>query len=57
MPVPQALPSLIADHDVVICVRRNRRDPFLRRMASNTYRLLMRMLFGLNVDDIKWVKI
>ncbi len=48
---------LIPDHDVVICVRRSRRDPFLRRVASNTYRLLMRVLFGLDVDDINWVKI
>ncbi len=48
---------LLPDHDVIVCVRRSRRDPFARRMASNSYRLLMRLLFGLDLDDINWVKI
>jgi glycosyltransferase involved in cell wall biosynthesis len=52
----QCLP-LLPDHDVVICVRRDRSDPFARRVASASYRFLMRLLFGLDVDDINWVKI
>jgi glycosyltransferase involved in cell wall biosynthesis len=48
---------LLADHDVIVCVRRSRRDPLPRRIASTSYRLLMRALFGLDLDDINWVKI
>ena len=52
----QCLPHL-ADHEIVSCVRRRRRDPLARRIASATYRRLMRLLFGLSLDDINWVKI
>ena len=52
----KCLPFL-EDHDVVCCVRRRRRDPFARRAASRAYRTLVRLLFGLELDDINWVKI
>ena len=48
---------LLADHDVVVCVRRSRRDPLARRIASRAYRLVVRRLFDLDLDDINWVKI
>ena len=38
-------------------MRRDRRDPALRRLASATYRKLVHGLFGLKLDDINWVKI
>ncbi len=52
----KCLPHL-HDHDIVSCVRRDRRDPALRRLASATYRKLVHGLFGLKLDDINWVKI
>ena len=52
----KCLPHL-HDHDIVSCVRRERQDPLARRMASGTYRRLMRLLFGLSMADINWVKI
>lgn len=48
---------LLADHEVVCCVRRDRNDPPGRRVASFIYRILMRWLFGLKLDDINWVKV
>lgn len=48
---------LLPDHDVVICVRRERSDSLARRTASSVYLTLMRMLFDLDVGDINWVKI
>ena len=52
----KCLPHL-QDHDIVSCVRRERCDPALRRLASTTYRKLVQCLFGLKLDDINWVKI
>ncbi len=52
----KCLPFL-EDHDVICCVRRRRRDPFARRVASTAYRTLVCLLFGLELDDINCVKI
>lgn len=52
----KCLPHL-HDHDIVSCVRHQRQDPLARRIASGTYRRLMRLLFGLSLADINWVKI
>ena len=52
----KCLPFL-EDHDVICCVRRRRRDPFARRVASTAYRTLVQLLFGLELEDINWVKI
>ena len=46
------LASRIGDHDVVIGRRGRRADHLMRRVNGKSWTLLMRVLFGIKVDDI-----
>ncbi len=52
----RCVPHLGPDTVIATC-RARRNDPLARRIASATYRSLMRALFGLHVRDVNWVKI
>jgi glycosyltransferase involved in cell wall biosynthesis len=47
----------IQDHDVVIGRRRERQDPFTRKVYSFIYNSLIRILYGLTVRDINSIKL
>lgn len=49
--VARLLP-LLDRADVVVGVRRHRRDPQLRRINARVYNLAVRILLGLNVQDV-----
>jgi glycosyltransferase involved in cell wall biosynthesis len=47
----------IQDHDIVIGRRRERQDPFTRKVYSFIYNSLIRILYGLTVRDINSIKL
>jgi len=47
----------IQDHDIVIGRRRQRQDPFMRKVYSFIYNSLIRILYGLKVRDINSIKL
>jgi len=47
----------IQDHDIVIGRRRERQDPFMRKVYSFIYNSLIRILYGLKVWDINSIKL
>jgi acetyltransferase-like isoleucine patch superfamily enzyme len=55
--LPDAMAALRAGADVV-CVRRaGRKDPGLRKVLSSVDEALVRLLFGVRIRDLHWVKI
>jgi glycosyltransferase involved in cell wall biosynthesis len=57
---PEDLPAAmkaIADADVINITRNQRNDPSYRRLISFVDRSLVRVLFGLRVTDLHWVKL
>lgn len=57
---PEDLPAAMArmnEADVVNIVRARRHDPWRRTLISAFDRMLVRLLFGLRVSDLHWVKL
>jgi len=48
---------LIKSSDVVVGYRVNRADPIHRRINTRVFRMVMKLLFGVNLRDINWVKL
>ena len=48
---------LIPECDVVAGYRVKRKDPAHRRLNTKVFRMVMRLLFGVNLRDINWVKL
>jgi len=47
----------LGENTVIVTCRAKRNDPLARRLASATYRSVMKVLFGLSLRDINWIKI
>jgi len=47
----------MAEADVVVGFRGRRKDPLRRRVNTRIFRLIMRLLFGVRLHDINWVKL
>lgn len=48
---------LLADADVVVGYRVQRADPWRRRVNTRVFAWVMRLLFGVRLRDINWVKL
>ncbi len=48
---------LVKDHDVAVGYRVNRKDSWRRRVNTRIFRWIMRLLFGVKLRDVNWVKL
>ncbi|NOZ22556.1 MAG: glycosyltransferase family 2 protein [Planctomycetes bacterium] len=49
--------TLIPECDVVVGYRINRKDKAHRKLNTKIFRMVMRLMFGINLRDINWVKL
>lgn len=47
----------LQDYDIIASFRQDRRDSFYRMLLTRTDRWLVRLLFGLSMRDVNWVKL